>query len=239
MRALLIGTGRMGTLIAETLTQQGDEVVQALDEHTLTQLETMEKVADVVIDFSSPNALKEVGSYIRRTGTALVSGVTGYTQRQQEALSELAQVAPVLWSANYSLGVAVMTRALQMMSPILAGSFDIEVTEAHHNQKVDAPSGTAKLLLSAIDPEGQSTPVYGRAGLCGKRENKEIGVHSLRGGTVAGTHTVHFFGQDEELSLTHRATSRQIFVNGAVHMAHLMAGKPAGSYDIQTLLFGA
>ena len=146
--------------------------------------------------------------------------------------------APVLWSANYSLGVAVFVRALQAVSDVLKPDFDIEITETHHNQKADAPSGTAKLLLEAIDPQHALTPVYGREGICGPRNRSEVGIHALRGGTVAGTHTVHFFGTDEEFSITHRAASRQIFVSGALHMARLLTGKPAGVYDLQKIVFG-
>ena len=112
------------------------------------------------------------------------------------------------------------------------------MTETHHNQKADAPSGTAKLLLNAVDPRHERTPVYGREGGCGKRAKNEIGVHALRGGTEAGTHTVHFFGPEEELEITHRAASRQIFVNGALRMARLLPGKPKGVYDLQKILFG-
>ena len=144
----------------------------------------------------------------------------------------------MLWSANYSLGVAVLVRALREVSGVLKPDFDIEITETHHNQKADAPSGTAKLLVEAVDPQHELRPVYGRQGNVGKRSREEIGIHALRGGTVAGTHTVHFFGPDEELEFTHRAASRQIFVNGALHMARLLPGKPNGLYDLQKILFG-
>ena len=116
--------------------------------------------------------------------------------------------------------------------------FDIEIVETHHNQKVDAPSGTAKLLLDAVNPAGEFDPVYGREGMCGKRPAKEIGVHALRGGTVAGTHTVHFFGQDEEVALTHRATSRRIFAAGAVSAAKKIVSREAGFYSFDELMFG-
>mgnify|MGYP000531392418 CR=1 FL=1 len=155
-----------------------------------------------------------------------------------EELRALGSAAPVLWSANYSLGVAVLARALQVIAPVLGPDFDIEITETHHSQKADAPSGTAKLLLEAVDPQHRLRPVYGREGNCGRREKDEVGIHALRGGTVAGTHTVHFFGPDEELELTHRAASRQIFVNGALHIARLLPGRPKGVYDLQKILFG-
>ena len=134
--------------------------------------------------------------------------------------------------------MAVLVRALREVSGVLKPDFDIEITETHHNQKADAPSGTAKLLIEAIDPARELRPVYGREGNTGRRTKNEIGVHALRGGTVAGTHSVHFFGPDEELEFTHRAASRQIFVNGALHMARLLPGKPTGVYDLQKILFG-
>lgn len=239
MKLLLIGRGKMGRLIAETAKANGDEVAAAFGRDDLEQLARLGRVADVVMDFSRPETLPEICSYVRRTGTPLLSGTTGYTAAQKAELEALGTAAPVLWSANYSLGVAVLYRALQVVSDVLKPDFDIEITETHHNQKADAPSGTAKLLLDAIDPNHALTPVYGREGNCGKRERREVGVHALRGGTVAGTHAVHFFGPDEELEFTHRAASRQIFVNGALHMAHLLPGKPSGVYDLQKILFEA
>ena len=238
MRFLLIGRGKMGRLIEETARAAGDEIVASFGHDDLERLAKLGKVADVVIDFSRPEALAEVCSYVRRTGTPLLSGTTGLSAAQKAALESLGTAAPVLWSANFSLGVAVFVRALQAVSGVLKPDFDIEITEVHHNQKADAPSGTAKLLLDAIDPQHQLTPVYGREGNCGKRAPNEVGIHALRGGTVAGTHTVQFFGPDEEFSITHRAASRQIFVNGALHMARLLPGKSNGVYDLQKILFG-
>ena len=238
MRYILIGRGKMGTLIRETAAVAGDEIEAVFGHDDLDRLGQLGKVADVVIDFSRPEALPEIASYVRRTGTALLSGTTGYTEAEKEALFALGTAAPVLWSANYSLGVAVLSRALRVIAPVLGPDFDIEITETHHNQKADAPSGTAKLLLEAMDPQHRLRPVYGREGSCGRREKDEIGIHALRGGTVAGTHTVHFFGPDEELELTHRAASRRIFVSGALKMARLLPEKPNGVYDLQNILFG-
>lgn len=238
MRYILTGRGKMGRLIQETAQAAGDEIEAAFGREDLDRLGKLGRVADVVIDFSRPEALPEIASYVRRTGTPLLSGTTGYTPDQLRQLESLGAFAPVLWSANFSLGVAVLYRALAAVSGVLKPDFDIELTETHHNQKADAPSGTAKLLLEAIDPAHALTPVYGREGNTGKRRKDEIGVHALRGGTVAGTHTVHFFGPDEELEFTHRAASRQIFVNGALHMARLLPGKPNGVYDLQKILFG-
>ncbi len=238
MKILLIGHGRMGQLIEKTAIAAGDTVEKIIDIDNMTDLETLGRVADVAIDFSAPAALPATAAYVRRTGTPLLSGITGLTAEQLDVFSELGAFAPVMHSANYSVGVAVFRRVLEEISEVLKPDFDIEITETHHNQKVDAPSGTAKLLLEAIDPRHEMTPVYGRQGLCGKRGEREIGIHALRGGTMAGQHTVHFFGVDEVLEITHTANSRQIFVNGALHMARKLYKLPKGRYDLQKILFG-
>ena len=237
MDILLIGHGRMGQLIEQTALSAGDRIAGAVDINNLCDLSTL-PAADVAMYFSIPAVLPAAADYVRRTGTPYLSGTTGLTEADQQLLTDLGQFAPVLYSANYSVGIAVFARVLRQISDVLKPDFDIEMTETHHNQKVDAPSGTAKLLLQAIDPAGELTPVYGREGLCGKRGEREIGIHALRGGTVAGEHTVSFFGVDEILEIRHRATSRQIFVNGALHMARKLSKMPKGRYDLQELLFG-
>ena len=238
MKIVLIGRGRMGQMIQATAEAAGDTIAASFDEFDIQNLSKEGKVGDVMMDFSRPEALPYIAQYVRRTGTPLLSGTTGMGKEEKAMLADLGNYAPVLWSANYSLGVAVLYRALKVIAPVLGADYDVEITETHHNQKEDAPSGTAKLLLDAVDPGHMMTPVYGREGVPGKRKKTEVGVHALRGGTVAGTHTVHFFGVDEELELTHRAASRQIFVNGALHMARLLPGKPNGVYDLQKILFG-
>ena len=237
MKILLIGHGRMGRLIEQTAIAAGDQMGGIVDIGNLGDLETIGRVADIAIDFSSPSALPAVARYVRQTGTPLLSGVTGLSGAELNTFGELGRFAPVMHSANYSLGVAVFRRALEEVREVL-GDFDIEIVETHHNQKADAPSGTAKLLLDAVDPQHKRKPVYGRRGITGPREKKEIGMHSLRGGTEAGTHTVSFFGPDEVFEITHRASSRQIFVNGALHAARKLCQMPKGRYELQELLFG-
>ena len=227
----------MGRLIEQTALASGDSIGGIIDAGNLAGLQTIGRVADVAVDFSAPAALPAVAHYVRTTGTPLLSGVTGLSQAELAVFDDLGRYAPVIHSANYSLGVAVFRRALEEVAGTLE-DFDIEIVETHHNQKADAPSGTAKLLLDAVDPRHQRTPVYGRRGVTGPREKKEIGIHALRGGTEAGTHTVSFFGPDEVFEITHRASSRQIFVNGALHAARKLVQLPKGRYELQDLLFG-
>ncbi len=204
-------------------------------------LEEAERIAsaDVLIDFSNVAALPAVASYVRRCGCALVSGTTGYTGDQMDELRALGEAAPVLWSGNYSIGVAALRHLTVQATRELPG-FDVEIVECHHNQKVDAPSGTANMLLEAVEGarDDACRPVYGRQGMCGARDPREIGMHSLRGGTVAGVHTVSFFGTDEEVTLTHRATSRQIFANGALAAAGRLVAREPGFYTFDEVMFG-
>lgn len=237
MKILLIGHGRMGRMIEQTALAHGDSLGGIIDIGNLSDLETIGRVADVAIDFSAPAALPNLAHYVRTTGTPLLSGVTGLSEAELAIFDDLGHFAPVIHSANYSLGVAVFRRALQEVASTLE-DFDIEIVETHHNQKADAPSGTAKLLLDAVDPRHKRKPVYGRHGVTGPREKNEIGIHSLRGGTEAGTHTVSFFGPDEVFEITHRASSRQIFVNGALHAARRLYLLPKGRYELQDILFG-
>ena len=237
MKILLIGHGRMGRLMEQTALSAGDQIGGVIDVGNLADLGTIGRVADVAIDFSAPAALPAVADYVRATGTPLLSGVTGLEAGQLAVFDELGRHAPVIHSANYSLGIAVFRRILGEVREVL-GEFDVEIVETHHNQKADAPSGTAKLLLEAVDPRHERTPVYGRHGVSGPRDKREIGVHALRGGTEAGTHTVSFFGPDEVLEITHRASSRQIFVNGALHAARRLIHMPKGRYALEDILFG-
>ncbi len=238
MKILLIGHGRMGQMIERTALAAGDSIGGVIDVGNLTDLETIGRVADIAIDFSAPAALPAVAHYVRTTGTPLLSGVTGLSEAELKLFDDMGRFAPVIHSANYSLGVAVFRRALEEVAGVLKPDFDIEIVETHHNQKADAPSGTAKLLLDAVDPDHAYKPVYGRHGRPGPRDQKEIGIHALRGGTEAGTHTVSFFGPDEVFEITHRASSRQIFVNGALHTARQLVRMPKGRYELQDLLFG-
>ena len=231
------GAGRMGRLVREELLARGFDVVGSYDVDNVDELDELAPAADVAVDFSAPASLPHALAYARRTGAAVVSGTTGLSPQQLYELRALGEKNRVIWASNYSLGVAALRRATAMVARTLAG-WDVEIVETHHNQKVDAPSGTAKALLAAVDPTGERPVVGGREGIVGARVPGEIGMHAVRGGTVAGTHEVHFFGTDEEVCLTHRATSRQIFVTGAVAAAARLLAREPGFYDFDTLMFG-
>lgn len=234
--AVLVGGGRMGAIIREMLEDKGVAVLGVYDIDNIGELDEKAPAADVAIDFSAPAALPHICAYVKRTGAALVSGTTGLSAEELEQLRALGDCARVIHSANYSLGVAVLRKLAAVAAEALAG-FDIEIVETHHNQKVDAPSGTAKALLAAVDPKGEMDVVHGREGVPGVRPAREIGMHALRGGTVAGTHELHFFGADEELVLTHRAASRRIFAAGAVAAAErLLMREEPGFVDFDTLM---
>lgn len=245
---VICGTGRMGTLIDRTAREMRDGAGEPLFEVVAQvgfDVEELEQApaADVIIDFSNVAALDAVAGYVRRTGAALVSGTTGYSDEQLAVLRELGSITPVVWSGNYSIGIAALRHLVAQATRELPG-FDIEIVETHHNQKADAPSGTATMLLDEVRAAkaelgaGSVKPVYGREGLCGARDTQEVGVHALRGGTVAGVHTVSFFGPSEEVSLTHRAESREIFVNGALAAAQKLIVRDKGFYTFDEVMFG-
>lgn len=235
MKIFLSGYGRMGKMIEELALAKGWEIVGWADITCPDRYDTAPK-ADVCIDFSGVGALPKLADYIRRTGTPLVSGTTGYTDPDFAVLRELSETVPVIWASNYSTGIAVLRRILRQYAPILE-DWDKELLELHHNKKIDAPSGTAKTLLKELDPQGTATVIHGREGICGQRTKGEIGVFALRGGTVAGEHSVLFFGEDESLELTHKASSRRIFAAGALRAAESLADKAPGYYDLENLLF--
>ncbi len=225
----------MGKML-ESLIEAADdvEVVGIVDVDNVDDLKA-DPPADVVIDFSGPGIFPELSGYISRTGTALVSGSTGYAD-QGQALKDLGKFAPVIYTENYSVGVNVMAQVTAELSRLLGDEFDVELVEAHHRFKKDSPSGTAQLLLRAVDPEGERTLVYGRDPSDGARSAGDIGVHSIRGGTVPGDHTVGFYGEDEQVTISHRASSRRIFAQGALTMARRLVGQEPGSYTFAQLL---
>ncbi|MBP3870319.1 MAG: 4-hydroxy-tetrahydrodipicolinate reductase [Faecalicoccus sp.] len=233
MKILIIGQGRMGQLIKKTAEAKGHEVIGLAD--IFNKDSVIDKKCDVVLDFSHRDNLSWVSYYCKNMKAALVYGTTGLEKEHLDMLDDLSKDVPVFYSSNFSYGVAVMRKLLQMVTPLLKEDFDMEMIETHHNQKADAPSGTAKMLLEAMDPNNEFKKVYGREGMVGKRE-KEIGVMALRGGTVAGIHEVKFFGDNETIEIKHIANNRQIFVNGAIKAAEFVVNQPAGLYNMDSMM---
>lgn len=233
MKILIGGKGRMGSLIASTAEAAGHTVLGMADAFDKSALEG--EAADVVIDFSHRDNLSWIKDYVLANRCALVYGTTGVTEEDKAVLNELAKTVPVFYSSNFSYGVAVLRKLIATAVPLLKDTFDMELVETHHNQKKDAPSGTAKALLEIMNPDGEFKEVYGREGITGAR-GKEIGVHALRGGTEAGEHSVFFFGDNERITVSHHAANRQIFVNGAIRAAQYLEGRDAGMYNMDDLL---
>lgn len=195
-------------------------------------------VADVAVDFSRPASLDGLLSYAVRHRVPLVLATTGYTPEQLEDIADAARVVPIFRSANMSLGVAVLRALSRRAAEILGDAYDIEIVEAHHNRKADAPSGTALMLLDAVKDATAAphVPVYGRCGHDCRRRPAEIGMHSLRGGTVAGEHEVCFFGPSERIKLCHSAENRGVFAIGALRAAEFVIRQQPGMYDMDDMI---
>lgn len=197
--------------------------------------------ADVVVDFTTPQATKEHAAVCAEAGKALVVGTTGLGAAELEAIELAARRIPIVTAPNMSMGMNLLFRLVEEAARALPG-FDAEVVEIHHRHKKDSPSGSALRLAEAI-AQGRGGGaagelVHGRHGLVGERPAGPIGMHAVRGGDVAGDHTVFFLGGGERVELTHRASSREAFAAGAVRAARWVAGRPSGSYSMQDVLAG-
>ena len=195
--------------------------------------------ADAIIDFSTGNVVENARA-AAKAGLAIVIGTTALTDADKAALRELAaQGARIVQTFNYSVGVNLLFYLSGKTASLLADDFDMEIIEAHHNQKKDAPSGTAVRLAEVLCEAANRTSddlVYGRQGVVGARTRREIGVHAVRGGDIVGDHTVLFAGDGERIELTHRASSRMTFAKGALRAAKWLEDASAGYYDMQDVL---
>ena len=194
--------------------------------------------ADVIIDFSHPSNIENLINYSEKNGIALVVCTTGLSDEQKNKVLECAKKVPVFFSANMSLGVNLLVNLAKKATQILEETFDIEIIEKHHNQKIDAPSGTAYMIADAIKDTMQNSAeyVYDRHDVRKKREKNEIGMHAIRGGTIVGEHSVIFAGTDEVIELKHTAMSKNVFAAGSIKAAKFLAGKGAGLYDMSDLM---
>ena len=237
MKIAVLGGGAMGKVLAGMIEERdGCELAGMVDPLAGDTLDALGSEADVVIDFSNPANLEMLSEYCTENNCPAVIATTGYTAEQTAQIGELAEQIPVVFSANYSLGINIMKRVISEITPLLEDAFDIEIVEKHHNRKLDAPSGTAKMLLAAADESDAYEHVFGRVG--NRKRGREIGVHAVREGTIAGEHTVIYAGEDEILEIKHTAGSKKIFASGALKAAGFAADAEPGLYSMEDVLFG-
>ncbi len=243
--------GKMGKAVTRSVAESTDcEIVGGVDIFTealsgypvfstpsaITN-EITEK-ADVIIDFSNPAALSGLLEYAVKNSIPAVISTTGLSDAQINLIKDASKKIPVFFSANMSLGVNLVCELAKKAANVLGDAFDIEIIEMHHNQKIDAPSGTALMIADAIKEELTDDIVYeyDRHSKREKRTKKEIGIHAVRGGTITGEHQVIFAGLDEIITISHSARSKELFATGAISAAKFICGKPAGLYKMADML---
>ncbi len=237
MKLCVFGSeGRMGRLLRE---EAGDSVIACYDvlpPGTKVDVPIPEEI-DVVLDFSLPSAWKDLDRLLSTSGAALVTGTTGLGTEEMEMLAEWSKVRAVFVSSNMSVGIYVLGKLLASAGEMLSEDFDLEIVECHHSGKVDSPSGTA-LTFAEIWKNSGGGPrrVFGRSGAAGPRSPGETGIHSMRGGDVAGDHQLHLLGKGERLTLSHSATGRRTFAAGALRAAEYINGKSPGIYTMDDLI---
>ena len=244
VNVLICGAGgKMGATLIELLSGDPEaKAVCGVDIHAPENVhipiyktfgEVRENV-DVIIDFSSPAALKSELEWAVKNNVPVVLGSTGFDAEQLKFIEESAKKVAVFKTANFSLGVNLLMKLVRETAEFLGDKFDIEIIEKHHSLKADAPSGTALMLADSANVKNKDY-IYGRDKTTGRR-GKEIGIHAVRGGTIVGEHEVLFAGEDEIVTLSHSARSKRVFAAGAIKAAKFLAGKPAGKYAMQDII---
>ncbi len=245
--AICGANGKMGKIIYSCICERDDcKVIGGIDLNTesyadfpiVATLSDIPEKPDVIIDYSHPNSLNGLLEYCRMTGVAVVLATTGYSEEQIAQIKTASEQIPVFFSWNMSLGINLLVELSKKAATILGEQFDIEIVEKHHNQKIDAPSGTALMLANGINEifDNNKQYVYDRHSQRKKREKKEIGIHAIRGGTIVGEHEVIFAGTDEVITLSHSATSKTVFAVGSINAAVFLKSKAAGMYDMSSML---
>lgn len=242
-------SGRMGEAIAKMLSSRTDaKIVAGIDINTSAPAKVYDfpvyqsisdfpGKADVIVDFSHHSALPSILEYAEKSGTPAVICTTGHSDEERALMKKAAEKIAVFFSGNMSIGVNLMLELCRVAAKALGEGFDVEIIEKHHNQKLDAPSGTAIMIADAISEEKTDAEyVYDRHSVRRARDKSEIGIHSVRGGTIVGEHEVIFAGANETITLTHTAASREIFAAGAIRAAVFMRGKSAGSYNMSDII---
>ncbi|MCI1269269.1 MAG: 4-hydroxy-tetrahydrodipicolinate reductase, partial [Ruminococcus sp.] len=204
----------------------------------VSSADKLEVKPDVIIDYSNPASLDSLLSYSLSTGVPLVLATTGYSDEQIAKIKAAAENTAIFFTFNMSLGINLLVQLGKKAASVLGDKFDIEIVEKHHNQKIDAPSGTAIMLANAINEtlDNNYHYVYDRHSQRKKREKTEIGMHSIRGGTIVGEHDIIFAGHDEVITLSHSASSKSVFAEGSINAAIYLKGKSAGLYDMSSLV---
>ena len=245
--AITGANGKMGRVIANLVAQRDDcQVVAGIDLNDAqngqfpvvkTPAELTEK-PDVIIDFSHPSALPGLLSYCTINNVPLVAATTGYTADEIAEIKKTAEQIPIFFTFNMSLGINLLVELGKRAVNVLGGQYDIEIVEKHHNQKKDAPSGTAIMIAEALNGEldNKMKYVYDRHNVRKAREANEIGMHAIRGGTIVGEHDIIFAGHDEVITLSHSAGSKEVFANGSINAAIFLSGRESGLYDMSDLL---
>lgn len=249
MRSIILSgcNGKMGKVISNSVAERDDcKIVAGIDAMNTASdtfdvydsINKFSKKADVIIDFSHPSSLDSLLKYAVLSKTPLVVATTGLSNEQVNDIHAAATQVPIFFSANMSLGVNLIQELAAKAAKVLGTSFDIEIVEAHHNQKIDAPSGTALMIANAISKQMATPPTYefDRHSKRAKREKNEIGIHAVRGGTIVGEHEVIFAGHDEVIKISHSAMSKEIFATGSINAALFLCGKPAGLYSMNDLI---
>lgn len=245
--AICGANGKMGKTIYNCVLNRNDiKVVGGIDVNTdkyadfeiVSSADLLPIKPDVILDYSHPSVLKSLLEYCLTTGTPVVLATTGYSEDQINQIKKASQQIPIFFSWNMSLGINLLVGLSKKATEILGNQFDIEIIEKHHNQKVDAPSGTALMIANGINEtlDNTHTYTYDRHSQRKKRDRNEIGIHSIRGGTIVGEHEVIFAGHDEVISLKHIASSKSVFAEGSLNASIFLKGKPAGIYDMSALI---
>ena len=238
--------GRMGKVLCELIAQREDcRVVGGVDVSAQSgaipvaaSLEELNVNADVIIDFSSPEATKSALRYCQSHGTACVVCTTGLDEECEDLILQTAKKVPVFKSANMSMGINLLAELAQKAVLALGLDYDVEIIEKHHHNKVDAPSGTALLLADEINEASGNRYhyVYDRHSVRQKRDPHELGLHAVRGGSIVGDHEILFCGPDEVITLSHSAGSRAVFANGAINAAVFLKSRESGLYNMKDML---
>ena len=240
IRIAVVGaSGRMGQTIIEAI-DQSDKVSLGVTLDKGDDLNAVLDKFDALIDFTRPEATLEYLNACQSSGKSMVIGTTGFSDDQLQAINDAASSMPIVFAPNMSVGVNLSFKLLDMAARVIGEDADIEIVEAHHRHKVDAPSGTAlkmgEVVANALGRDLSECAVYGREGIEEPRDRQTIGFSTIRGGDVVGEHTVSFFMEGERVEITHKASSRLTFANGAVRAASWLEGQSAGLYSMQDVL---